>query len=139
MGSSLKRKELFNSSIIKLMIAFQVLNSGQVSGWLLPGRLSCYVPRYFFVWLWKYSSVKNLERELSFKLLKSDSFDVRKKDSRLKEELKLIWKSQVCLIWTRLNILLKDWPVFLLYFTVGWRSVLEYPSSFWLACESFEM
>lgn len=84
---SLKRKELFKWTVIKLMVAFQALNSDQVSSWLVLGRLSFHVPGYFFVWLLKFSSVKNLERELSFKSLKSDSFDVRgKKDSRLEEE-----------------------------------------------------
>lgn len=64
MDYSLKRKELFKSTVIKLIIVFQALNSDQVSRWLLLGRLSFHVPRYFFVWLWKYSSVENLEREL---------------------------------------------------------------------------
>lgn len=43
------------------------------------------------VWLWKYSSVKNLERQLSFKSLKSDSFDVMKKKKTLDWRKSLKW------------------------------------------------
>lgn len=123
------------------MVAFQALDSDQVLSWLLLGRLSFHVPRYFFVWLWKYSSVKNLERELSFKSLKSDSFDVRGKKKTLdwRKKLNLIWKIQLCFIWTCFNILLKDWPVSCCMSQLVPRLFWTTLDSSWLTYESFEM
>lgn len=82
---------------------------------------------------------ENLERELSFKLLKSDSFDVRKKDSRLKEEAYIDLKNSSVFGMNLFQHHLERLACSLLYVTVGRSSVLECPSSFCLAYESFEM
>lgn len=51
----------------------------------------------------------------------------------------MIWKIRVCFYMNLFQHPLERLACFLLYVTVGSSSVLEYPSSSWLICKSFEM